>query len=619
MASTERRSSLTGSPVSFLRAIDGSHLRWSDFRTVVLGAFRIVLTEGMRLADLSQPFSDGVKRSLQDLDRFVDQEREWRSQLSAGKGFGSTMIFPPNVLPTLEPEMGLHRCLAPKMNREALPPRAVKAQESLFELPTPRPGLLTAFATVAFSETELSILPHCTASTGTVVDFTSGYVSPGTTGYCAFLAFERLNGASDDAIETGKNQCAVVGAHCVRAMQLLFRRCSYPRTILDKPIAFSCAIDNSTALIYYHFVETDGRYCMSEISRFNLDDTNGFREFQGWIVAIETWGSTYLLPLIKIALGQLLKNNSTPPISPMPSLTLSIDTAAGSEEVLLKILRTTFSTIKWKCEGEYETPLNSSVAHCGTPLGARKIRTMALSPTSPGEILSAATGPSTPFSRWRMKPDWGNRSPLSRRHPLSPLQLRSDAPDSPVRRATLSPCTPPPDAPFSAKSPMLVLQKRVDLAMDEIQELRALVQTLQGELKLKESQLESEEEKNEPVHIDSHTMPPTQKFVKVEPWLEKSETLFSSAFFAPCVSRLSSPLRDWSSVLYHILFIATAVTLGNDVCDVLLCLAASFAGCVLSVLHGLMSNIDLVPHRGRATFGGFFEVYPFAGPVATFN
>jgi hypothetical protein len=39
---------------------------------------------------------------------------------------------------------------------------------------------------------------------------------------------------------------------------------------------------------------------------------------------------------------------------------------------------------------------------------------------------------------------------------------------------------------------MLVLQKRVDLAMNEIQELRELVQTLQSELKVKNDQLEVE-------------------------------------------------------------------------------------------------------------------------------
>lgn len=476
--------------VSILKAIDGSHLRWSEFRTIVLSAFRIALAEGVQLSDVSHPFTDQLKPCLQNLDRFAEQEREWRDQVASGKGFGSTMIFPPNVLPPSRGNSSLHRCLAPKLSREALPPRAVKAQESLFELPVPRPCLLTGFTTAAFNDRELSILPHCTSATGTIVDFDSGCVTPGTTTYCPFVVFERMNPASEDAVQSAKNQCAVAGAHCIRAMQLLFRRCTGPRPVFEKPVSFSCALDNSTALINYHYVDNQGRYCLSEISRFNLDDSNRFKEFQGWIEAIEAWGTTYLLPVVKIALRQLLKNNATPPISPMPSLTLSIDTAAGNEEVLLKLLRSTFTSIKWKCDGEEDTPLNSSIAHCGTPLGARKIRTMALSPTSPADALTAGTQPNTPFSMWRMKPDWGHKSPLTRRHPLSPLKLRSDYPESPCRRATLSPCTPPPEAPNSAKSPMLVLQKRVDLAMDEIQELRALVQALQGELRSKNDQLD---------------------------------------------------------------------------------------------------------------------------------
>ncbi|OAP64238.1 hypothetical protein AYL99_00210 [Fonsecaea erecta] len=486
----ETSSPLPDTQVSLLRAIDGSHLRWSDFRTIVLSAFRIIFTDNLQLSELSRPFSDRLKPCLQKLDRFDNQEAEWRKQVASNKGFGSSMVFPPNILPSTGVNLSLHRSLAPKLNREALPPRAVKAQESLFELPVPRPGLLTGFTTQAFNEKELSVLPNCASATGTIVDFESGTVSPGTTTYCPFMVFERVNTASEDAIQSARNQCAIAGAHCVRAFQLLFRKCTSPRPVFEKPISFSCAINNSNALIYYHYVDADGRYCMSELSRFNLDDTIAFKEFQGWIEAIEDWGSTYLLPVIKIALRQLLKSHGTPPISPMPSLTLSIDTAAGSEEVLMKVLRSTFGAIKWKCEGECETPLNSSIAHCGTPLGARKIRTLALSPTSPADILGAASGPTTPFSVWRMRPEWASRSPTARRHPLSPLKLRSDIPDSPCRRATLSPCTPPPEAPNSAQSPMLVLQKRVDLAMDEIQELRALVQTLQGELDTKNNQLE---------------------------------------------------------------------------------------------------------------------------------
>ncbi len=531
---------------------------------MVLGSFRIVLTEGMQLSELSRPFSDRLKQTLQVLSRFTEQEGEWRSQVRSGKGFGS-LIFPPNVLPPIAGSKGLHRCHAPRMSREALPPRAVKAQESLFELPAPRPGLLTGFATAAFDETELSMLPHCTASTGTIVDFTSGCVSPGTTVYCPFLVFERMNNTTNEGIEAARNQCAIAGAHCIRALQLLFRRCNSPRSTLDRLISFSCVMENSAAMINYHFVDGEGRYCMAEIATFVLDNTDGFAEFQAWIEAIEDWGSSCLKPVIKNALRQLRRQNGTPPISPMPSLTLSIDTAPGNDDVLLKLLRSTFSTIKWKCDGEYETPLNSSVAHCGTPLGARRMRTMALSPTSPIDILSATTGPATPFSRWRMKPDWGNMSPLSRRHPLSPLKLRSDAPDSPVRRPTLSPCTPPPDAPFSAKSPMLVLQKRVDLAMDEIQELRALVQTLHGELRVKNSQLESEKEKNQPLSsILPHDNVQTPTFTTNDGWgaLQKESAEYMFALYSSMIS----------PSLVYFLFFVLSVALGHNVWEVTCCI-----------------------------------------------
>ncbi|KAK5051573.1 hypothetical protein LTR84_003225 [Exophiala bonariae] len=475
------------STISLMRAIDGSHLKWSDFRTVVLSAFRITLNETIQLSELSRPFTDRLKVALQGLDRFSHQQRQWRSQVENGNAFGPTMLFPPNVLPPIGIHPALHRCLIPKLSREALPPRAVRARDSLFELPAPRPGLLTGFSTSAFNDRELASLPSSSSATGTIVDFSAGTVIPGATAYCPFLVFERMRIVSDDNIQSTRNQCAIAGAHCVRALQILFKRCCGPRPALDKPIAFSCAIDSSTALINYHSTDNDGRYYMSEISRFNLEDSDSFNEFQGWIEAIEEWGSTYLLPVIKVALQQHLRGNFTPPISPMPSLTLSIDTAAGGEEIIMKILRSTFGSIKWKCEGEYETPLNSSIAHCGTPFGARKIRTMALSPTESIEMASAiSAGRHGPFSGWRMKADIGPRSPMSRKHhPLSPLKLKHDFPESPVRRLTLSPCTPPPEAPWTAKSPMLVLQRRMDLAMDEIQELRTLVQTLQKELATK--------------------------------------------------------------------------------------------------------------------------------------
>ncbi|KIW70041.1 hypothetical protein PV04_02352 [Phialophora macrospora] len=577
----ESSSPLPDTTVSLLRALDGSHLQWSDFRTVVLSAFRIVLAESIQLSELSRPFSDRLKPCLQRVDRFDPQERQWRRNLVDGRGFGSSIVFPPDALPPIGLNRGLHRCQAPKLNREALPPRAVKAQESLFELPVPRPNLLTGFTTGAFNERELSVLPNCTAASGTIVDFDSGSVSPGTTTYCPFLVFERMDTSSDDAVQTAKNQCAIGGAHCVRAQQLLFRRCGGSRPVFEKPISFSCAIDNSAALINYHSVDADGRYCMSELSRFNLEETDGFREFQGWIEAIEDWGSTYLLPVVKIALRQLLKYSTTPPISPMPSLTLSIDTAAGTDEVFMKVLRATFGSIKWKCDGEYETPLNSSVAHCGTPLGPRQIRTQALSPTSPRDILSAS-GPPTPFSIWRMRPEFSSKSPIARRHPLSPLKLRADIPDSPCRRATLSPCTPPPEAPNSAKSPMLVLQKRVDLAMNEIQELRELVYTLQSELRLKNAQLEVEQGLPDQGSPELGDVTPTTATATQpsDPVFDSEQTL-SSAVSPRVILRPLTSSRFLSTAVC-LLMLVFCMVVSSSVCETATHLASVFGPAIFS-------------------------------------
>jgi hypothetical protein len=493
--------------MSLLKAIDGSHLAWFDFRQV-LGAFRVVLNNEIDFSSVSQHFTDRLKLCLEGLSRFESQETVWRNQLSCNRGFGLSVIFPPNVLPPLPSKLSLHRYLTPRLSREALPPRVHKSQDSLFELPVPRPHLSSAFTSAAFDERELSVLPTCASTSGTIVDFESGSVAPGTTAYCPFLTFERINGATEDAVETAKNQCAIAGAHCIRSFQMLFRRCSGVRPVFERPISFSCAINNTIALINYHFVDAEQRYCMTELFRFNLDDPVSFKEFQAWIEAIEEWATAYLLPVVKIALRQLLSTSTTPPVSPMPSLTLSIDTVAGAEEVLLKALRATFSSIKWTCQGHYETPLNSSVAHCGTPRSARRFRTLTLSPTSPTDLLSGISGPTTPFSSWRMRPDWtgGSRSPVTRRHPLSPLKLRADIPESPCRPATMSPCTPPPEAPSSAKAPVLVLQKRVDLAMDEIRELRALVETLQGELQAKNQRLDTEHQSDPivPDDVEDH-------------------------------------------------------------------------------------------------------------------
>lgn len=64
---------------------------------------------------------------------------------------------------------------------------------------------------------------------------------------------------------------------------------------------------------------------------FMFDDSKSFKSFQACIEATERWDSEFLFPAIKIVLQQIFKYNGTPPISSLPSLTLSIDTTAGTK------------------------------------------------------------------------------------------------------------------------------------------------------------------------------------------------------------------------------------------------------------------------------------------------
>jgi hypothetical protein len=124
---------------------------------------------------------------------------------------------------------------------------------------------------------------------------------------------------------------------------------------------------------------------------------------------------------------------------------------------------------------------------------------------------------------------------------------------------------------------MLVLQKRVDLAMDEIQELRALVQTLHGELRVKNSQLESEKETNQPLSsIPADDNAQTPKFAEQDVW-----------------SALQKESADDMFVLYgsmippslvYFLFFVLSVALGHDVWEVTCCIIYLYPAMKISPL-----------------------------------
>jgi hypothetical protein len=430
-----------------------------------------------------------IQTKLEDVDRFDGQRSEFRIQVNTGRGFNDSPIWPPNSLPPFAEDSLVQRTTGPKFSREALPLQAPGTHSNLIEVPTPRPALACGFTSEAFTEIELSNLPSPLTISGTIVHFENGHIAPGVALHCPFFVFERVRGLAEDTLESAKNKSAVSGSVCVRALQTLYCRAFGGSGGEERPVAFSCTMDNSFAIINYHWLNNVEDYNMTPLCKFDLTKDDHFNKFQAWIEAIEDWAFTRLLSKVKAAARKLASSNDTPPISPIPSLSLSVDTSTGGDETLVKALRSVFSSIKWRYRGIGETPIMSSIAQCGTPLMTRSMRSLALSPIPSESPIEGAAFKSIrikiPMSAVS-KAAWSDViTPASRRFDFSPLQMNSPYPDSPARPGTLSPCSPPPDAPFAPMNPLLVVQRRLDYALDEIRELKAQLDHVNQELRAK--------------------------------------------------------------------------------------------------------------------------------------
>lgn len=551
---------------SLLRAIDGTHLKWNDFREDVLQPFGIKVANAKELDSVPPSLLLRLQHRLSEPQRFDSQREQWRDQVNVGQGFATPTVFPPNILPPVWYPAKTQRCLFPKISRETLPRRA-KTSTSLFELPSSRPIYVTAFATEAFTEVEHSVLPSSLSPTGTVVDYMNGLVDSGRTLHCPFLTFERCQGMNNDDLEDSLNMCAISGAQCIRGLQEITNRA---QRSTENLFSFTCVINDKVAILNIHTVDEHGRYLMSALYKFDLLNDDHFNTFQAWIEAIEEWATTSLLPDIKDLLTKTSLAGDTPPASPMPSLALSVDTEVGMIPGLMQALRKTYPSIAWKTNEIAESPINSSIAHCGTPFERRRSQGMLLgSPAASafgelmvrrGKLNGALSSLSIPrelqIAYTPAKP-----SPFSPRYTVATPAL-DPVIESPCRPGPVSPYTPPNDQPWAAKSPILVLQKRFDVAMNEISDLRSLVEVLQAELSLRNRQMnerldiierlrderqERENDSPQPTDEDVVGRCPSDK-VKVEQQLERNWLNFSR-------------LCDRNVPVAHVLFVVTLLAL----------------------------------------------------------
>jgi len=492
-------------------AMNGGHLHWIDFREDVLRPFRIRCSSSPRNDRLPTTFLARLEASQKNLARFDIQKRAWRLDVAAGRGLSALTVFPANLVPPLQGTSNILRCMMPRMSREDLPLRDPSLQDhTLYELPRAKPAYVCGFDVAVLEKIEQAQLSGGLSATGTIVDFNRGEVLPGVPICCPFLAFEKSETNAQKDIEVARNACAITGTQSLRSQQQLFHKAFGLQTVSQPPISFTCAISDEHAIIHCHYVDDDGEYTMASLCRFNLVVDDHFLMFLAWVQAIESWASLYLLPRFKGAISQIIRSNPSPPPSPTRTINsqLSIDTKSDSRLLtIMAELRRNWSTIHWQNDTVEETPINSSIAQCGTPLGARQMRGLSLPQPSSNEAnegLSFREGSPAPTRphRSRSQCTSGALTPLQtnvslyprprssihhRRFSIagstsSPASDGSEQPYSPCRPPTLSPCTPGPEAPVSAKSPMLIMQKRLDLAMDEIQGLRTQVDDLQAQL-----------------------------------------------------------------------------------------------------------------------------------------
>ncbi|KAJ9501481.1 hypothetical protein LTR99_004471 [Exophiala xenobiotica] len=423
---------------------DGSHLPWKSYRHHVLGPHRIRIVETAPKEKLPTNLLAMIEADMPNAARFDDLKQSFREQVVMGRGFGPSPLFPPNLLPPIDNEPRLARCMIPYFSREALPERAINQMGPLYELNIPRSGLGCGFSSSALNTEELNVLPSWLVTTGTIVHFDTGYISPGAAVYCPFLVFERAHaGDREQRLEVANNQCATGGACCVRALQMLYAQAWKGQMMPELPISFSCVIENSFAVMNLHWIDHGQAYCMAPLCKFDLTKDEHFNQFLVWVDSIGKWALRHLLPLVQRALELLRAKEDTPPPTPRATR-LTLDTTDCPNDALIKSLKTTFENIPWRFEDDEFTPVSSSTASWGSPM---------VNDTS--------------FTYYPAVPRQAGRTPTSA---VQRKQYLAQVGQHP---------TPPP---AYAHNPELVWQRRFAHAMDEIRDLQRQIQTLRTDV-----------------------------------------------------------------------------------------------------------------------------------------
>jgi len=412
-----------------------------------------------------------------------------------GRGFGSSALFPHEVLPPNDARPFLSRCMVPTLSEDALPERMIGRAGGAIQrssLSIPRPGLGCGFSSAAFASEEINCIPSYLLATGTTVHFGTGSISSGTPLYCPFFSYERAFSQHEYGLEVATNQCAIDGAWSVRALQMLYAKAadedSDSEDAFTSPVSFTCAIDNEVAIINYHWVDHAQTYCMAPIVKFELSKDEHFDQFLVWSEAIGQWALTHLLPEVKKAISLL-----TDYVSALPALRNSLkklDTKkVVEEEGLVSALKLTYDNIPWRYDHDDCSPVSSSTASWGSPMINEAVFAKFEYPIIAQPRLPR--GPDSVCSGSQISK--GVRFTDLRSDKAGDIHGKCSATGSLPLALPALPAIPkqlalPSKHPKQAKPPSydegseLVLRKRMSHAMDEIQDLQAQLVHLKQEL-----------------------------------------------------------------------------------------------------------------------------------------
>lgn len=417
------------SSIFFTASHDKRNILWKAFRKTVLEPRGIYILENASTDKVPEVLLELVEEMCQNLDRHEKQASSFREDVAQGRGFGPSPIFPPDVVPPINDEIGLSRCMEPTFDKQTLPPHSGFSEVPLFELPIPRPGLACGFSSKAFTSKEFRDLPEWITAVGTFSDYDTGQIQPGQAIHVPFLMFERTYGHARHEIEAAMNYCAMDGAAALHAISLLFEK-AWPTDDWNRPaspVVFSCTVDDDVGIIHHHWISGQKEFMAAPLCKFDLRDSEHFMHFLAWIEAIEQWAVYFLLPDVKEAINILSG-------AKVVKALLTPVTIEEKNEKLKRSMKLAFDNIPWRNQRVQGAPLAVTAAMRFRGPRAEEVVVPVGNVVASSEPVSSATsqadyriseGPSVLPSSARTMPDENlpHPSPVQRSQSTAPMTM----------------------------------------------------------------------------------------------------------------------------------------------------------------------------------------------------